>query len=282
MPSIKDVIKPIEVNLLEEKEWSPYDAAGNAMEWASDNAYEAFRASRIEDCQVWLDDVITVGARSIKDWSPKRGAVITEDEATLVCTALMEEATVPDDLEPFFQLILDAMTWMYEAAYLPQEVDLESALEVAQERAVDSFSLDEGVWEPLGWSDEKILKEIVEAVRYSRLEGHGDRFLKFYPSQIDAVMKLLGALDSLKLDPDITEDEYLGSLGYDLTSIFDDVLLFFWDALRKEMERGDVFNRTDWRANWTNGILQDKEQVKFATQGIRRFVTEARKEEADA
>ncbi len=282
MPSIKDVLKPIEVNLVEEKEWGPWDLSGQIMDLASDNAYEEFRASHVADCQTWLEDVIEVGEVSVKDWTPKKEVPITQEDGLLVCNALMEGGTVPDDLEPFFQLVNDAMTWMYEAAYLPHDVDVEYALEVAQERAVESVSLDEGVWEPLGWSDENILEEIVQAVRYVRQENHYDRFLKFYPSQIDAVMKLVGALDSLKLDPDITEDEYLDSLRYDLKNVFDDVLLFFWDALRKEMERVDVFNRTDWRANWTNGILQDKEQVKTATRGIRRFITEARKEEADA
>ena len=42
MPSVKEVLAPISLNIAEEKGWEPYDPAGNILEWSSDNAYEAF------------------------------------------------------------------------------------------------------------------------------------------------------------------------------------------------------------------------------------------------
>ncbi len=281
MPAVKDVIKPIEVNLVEEKEWEPWDPAGKITDWASDNAYESFQATGSQECRSWLEDVIATGGVSIKDWSPKR-FVITEEDADRVCWVLMEKGASDDNLEAFFKLIIDALTWMYEAAYTPQDSDLEWALEQAQEKAVDSVELDEGVWEPLGLSDEKILEEVVQAIRYERQENHYDRFLRFYPSQIDSVMKLLGALGEGEGYPDITDDEYLDALRYDLQSVFDDVVAHFWDILEKDMQEVDVFNRTDWEANWTRGILRDKDMVKDAVQGIRKFLIEATAEESNA
>ena len=251
MPSVKDVIKPIEVNLTDAGEWEAWDPAGQITDWASENAYDSFHATGAQECRSWLEDVIATGGVSIKDWSPKR-FVITEEDADRVCSALMEKGASDDNLESLFQLIIDALTWMYEAAYTPEDGDLEWALEQAQEKAVDSVELDEDVWAPLGLSDEKILKEIVQAVRYERQQDHYDRFLRFYPSQIDSVMRLLGALSGGEGYPDLTQDEYLDALRYDLKSVFEDVFSYFWEALGKDMDQVDVFNRTDWEANWTS------------------------------
>ena len=48
------------------------------------------------------------------------------------------------------------------------------------------------------------------------------------------------------------------------------------------MQEVDIFNRTDWEANWTKGILKDKDIVKGAVEGIRKFLIEANAEEANA
>ncbi len=123
-----------------------------------------------------------------------------------------------------------------------------------------------------------MINQIVEAITYSRRDNTYERFLSFDPSKVDVVKKLVSAIKAGKTDPDITRDQYLDSLGYELENIFDQVCGFFWDSLEKQMQDVDVDNRTDWKASWTN-MLQDKDVVRSATQGVQKFIAEEYRED---
>ena len=284
MPSVKEVLAPISLNIAEEKGWEPYDPAGNILEWSSDNAYEAFRALGPQECREWLDDVLDVGTGSVKDWSPKKGPAVTEAQADFVCSAMMEKGGVLDSLEPLKQLIIDALTWMYEAAYMPHDSDLEWALEQAQESAIDSVELDEEVWEPLlkEFPEEEILKQIADAVTYYRRENMYERFLKLDPSKIVVVKNMLSLIKRGRGNRDLTQSQSRYDLRSDLESVFDDVEGYFWNNLEKQMQEVDLDSRTDWKASWTSK-LQDKVEVRHATVGVQKFIAEEyREDESDA
>ncbi len=284
MPSVKEVLAPISLNLTEEKGWEAYDPAGNILEWASDNAYDAFRALGTEECRGWLNDVLDVGTGSVKDWSPKKGPAVTETQVDFVCSAMMKKGGVPDSLEPLKQLVIDALTWMYEAAYMPHDSDLEWALEQAQGNVLDSVSLEEEVWEPLlsEFSEEDILRQIADAVTYSRRENMYKRFLKLDPSEIVVVKKMLHLIRRGRGHQDLTQSQSRYDLRSDLESVFDDVEGHFWDNLEKQMQEVDLDNRTDWDASWASK-LQDKDEVRRATLGVQKFIDEEyREDEPDA
>lgn len=277
----------IRVNLVEEKGWKPYDPGGDISEWASDNAYEELRSMSASDLADLLDNIVTKAPQARKRWGPREEL----EHESLEAVAEAVKAAEPE-LDTVRQIILDTLTWAWEEAYMPDDGDIEGAMDDAAESLLDDFSIVSAVsagsadlWdafmeeesgpkipETKRWGprldDEAVLRDLLSRVRYERKPKHYDRYLVFTwkgSSVIEALERFAIArkLGGRKGAKDALED-LLGSFA-------NEYLAAFWKALSRRMEHVDVGNRADFWKHW-RGMLADPDvSLATASREIERY-----------
>lgn len=242
------------INIVEEETWKKnWDPADKIMGYASDHAYEAFSQMSVDDVERYVGDLAT--ARDSKGRKPRRKFSPSEIRWT------SEQVKDGNKLvENTHYAIVDALTWMYEAAYMPNKGDIEHAMDQAKESVTNNFSLNLHLWEPVlllnqqrrgpkEWSPRKriegggIVMDLLKHVDFEQAENHYDRFLVFDFRSSQAVKDLLSRYQG-------AEAALVYALRSELDAIQRDYVIDFFDALEKTMEELDIENRANWRAAW--------------------------------
>jgi hypothetical protein len=155
---------------------------------------------------------------------------------------------------------MDAMTWMYEAAYMPQKGDVQDAMTQAARYLEDDYELYEDLWQPVlllyegrrgpkEWSPRKryqaakIIESLLDHVTLEQEEGHYDQYLVFDFRNAPVVHELLSRSPW-------TEEKLVHDLQREFKVLQEQYLSKFFYALEKEMEDVDITNRTNWRKAW--------------------------------
>jgi hypothetical protein len=262
---------PVRISLVEQKEWKPYDPSETSSNWTSDAAWEDFTHMETRDLEPLIDDLSE--AKNEKGRSPRRK--LTSEEVEWLAVQVKEGNGA---LEETKQAITDALNWMYEAAALPSDSDIEEAMEKAAQTVVEEFSLDVDLWEsvlevegrrrgPKEWSPRKrfesehILGKLLDRVTYERKENHYDRYLVFDFRNAQPVHDVLSRSGW-------PADRIIPELTGEFQSLRIDYTLDVFSELKKIMEDIDVSNRTDWRKAWksmlTSGIAVGVQKEMYA------------------
>lgn len=268
------------VNIVELPGWKPYDSGGNIMNWASDNAYEEFRHTSKGDLLELVSDMFGRAKPGPLEWSPIRFE-ITEEDYDLIWEELQPGTTTK--LESTKLAIIDALQWMWEEAYMPDDGDIELAIERTAETMLDTHGIDTSLWEPLleieGWDEAIILQTLMARVSYERQQNYYDRFVVFDFGEVGAVEKLLKIVYA---DPEeLSEKETVRQLKVEFEALADDYMDLFFAKLGKVMSQTDAPNRTDFKKHW-KAVLGDKELMKTVGKEIREFILEARAKGGEA
>lgn len=258
---------PVRINLVEQKGWEPWDWAGRLSERASDAAHEDYsnldEGRLIDFLRDMAGDDLTKGWTGPKEWSPRKKK-ISDEEFEWLSTQL--EGTA---LENTRYAILDAMTWMYEEAMTPSNVDIRDAILRMKDFARSHFDVDEELWEPIVgeapglWFENQIAEELSDEVQYLREDNHYDRFLVFTPALSEVVQ------DLIEKSPWPKKKLY-SRLETQFRSFQEWYLDHFWDAVHKEFDDVDITNRTRWSKHW-NDMLNFKAQMV----SVRKEMVEA-------
>lgn len=241
------------VNLVEEETWKEHwDSGGKIMDYANDNACDEFHQMGARDFERYVDDLATYRTKGKK--APKK---FSSEEIEWIAKRVKAGDI---RVESVGYAIRDALTWMYEAAYLPQEGDVADAKDQAAENVLGNFSLNLDLWEPvllLGqqrrgpkeWSPRKrleegdILRDLLKHVELEQEEGHYDRFLVFDFRSSQSAKDLLSRSTWAEVD-------LVYSLKIEFDALRNDYVIDFFSALKKIMEDIDINNRTDWQKSW--------------------------------
>lgn len=242
---------PIKINLVEQEGWEPYNTAnGKAMDWIHDSGWEDFRHMPLSTLEDLVDDIASVPQNGKK----KSKLKLDSDQIEYLAEQLKERN---DQLEITQRMIVDTATWMYEAAAIPNNSDVEEAMEKAKEDfEEDSLYgdpwdpiLDESVrrgpkdWSPVKrYSSEEVKKQLLARISFEREKNHWDRYLVFDFWEAPVIQTLFSrwkgspwAYDRLKSEFKMMADGYVS-----------DVL----KHLDKIMQGVDINNRTDWNDSW--------------------------------
>jgi hypothetical protein len=243
---------PTKFNLVEQEGWQRYDTAnGKSMDWIHDAGWEDFRHMDLNTLEGLIDDISHVPQKGKK----KSKLDFSSEELRYLAEQLKEGN---DKLEEPKRLIVDAATWMYEAAAIPNDSDIESAIEKATEDLISYAEFQEDIWDeiltekvrqgPMEWTPRKryesahILKQLSERIKLVHEKGKWDRFLVFDFWEAPIVHELFrknrgsaSAYEQLKREFQQLSDGYVADL---------------FKYLDKEMENVDINNRTDWNASW--------------------------------
>jgi hypothetical protein len=252
-------VKPVLVNLAEEEGWKAYDHISQ-VDNLYDSAWDSYRAIRQSDGRGWIEDIVgSKAARSVHDWSPK-GVRFDADQFEILFQGLKD-----NELEKTKQLVVDAMVWAFEEAYTPTDVDIDDALSKTGELMLDS-ALDIGLWAPLlesvsGWTEEKILEDLADSVRYEHEADHYERYLYFFTGSesVKALLKAGG------------DNVDLGELNYELKNFANEYVDKFFSVLEKEMRNVDIWNRVRFRWHWKSK-LEDSASVKEARNEMVEYL----------
>ncbi len=265
---------PIKVNLVDHTGWKPFDPTDKITEWANDAAWEDLRHMDADDLETYVYD--------LSDAKGKRGGKprwkFSSDEIEWLAKQVKEN---PDLVEETRNAIVDAMTWMYEAAYMPQKGDIQEAMESAVETLIDDYPLNHDLWGPVlalealrrgpkEWSPRKrleateILKDLLEHVSLEQEEGHYDRYLVFDFRNAKVVHDLLSRSTWQRA---MLEN----ALGREFDDLSETYLWRFFDALKNNMEDLDIQNRTDWRKAWRS-MLSDGQHMKAVQKEMAEAV----------
>lgn len=263
------------INLVEEptwkEHWDPADKIGN---YASDNAYEEFSHMSALDLEQHVDEIATYRTKGKK--APRK---FSPEEIRWIAKRVKAQDT---RVEAVNYAILDALTWMYEAAYMPEKDDIETAMERAADNVLGNFSLNLDLWEPVlllnqqrrgpkEWSPRKrleeggIVKDLLEHVEFEQEEGHYDRFLVFDFRSSQVAKDLLSRSTWSEID-------LVYSLRIEFDALRNDYVIDFFHALNRIMDKVDIGNRTDWRLSWKAMLSSG------GTPGIQREMAAAVKE----
>jgi hypothetical protein len=262
------------VNIVEQRRWKPYDPAGETMELASNNAYDEFKHMSKNDLIRLVEDMLGRAKQGPLEWSP-RTFVLSDEEYDLILEEIKDYSS--DLLETARESIVDALQWMWEVAYMPDDGDIELAVEETDETMADTHGIDESLWEPLlerkGWDERTVIESLAEEVTYERQEGYYDRYIVFNFGEAKAVEKLL---KTVYADPEeLSEKETVSQLKVEFEALEDSYLDLFFDKLDKIMQNIDAANRTDFKKQW-KAMLGDKNQMNAVGKEIREFILEAR------
>jgi len=272
---------PLRVNITEEDVWAPYDTSrmkgGDVLSWASDNAYEDLRHLRGRDCSDILNDLVQA-------FIPKAKArKISPDDLDRLCEYFQEDR---DQFEYSRQAFTDAATWAWEAAYTPEDKDLEKALEKAVDETLDEYEipsywgqvLSADVRGPKDWSPLKsytrkgLLEQLGERISYQRKENEWDRFIVFdvmsAPAVIDIRSKLRYILNDAGEHLDISDEQFQTDMK---DHVVDPVISRMDKNLSKVMEHVDTHWRVDFQKYWKE-VLSDKSRAKEVADEILGFL----------
>src|SRR5262245_46078338 len=138
MGAAKKKEQPVAFNLVEEKEWKD---EWNSDEWnerVQSNADDYYRA-KIEDqgdCEGLIEEILgeefsSHASHTPRDWSPRMRPIGPEG-ITLACKGLKDR-----ELEAVEYMIRDTAQYMYEDAMLPDDEDINFAIEETKDKLVD-------------------------------------------------------------------------------------------------------------------------------------------------
>lgn len=274
------------VNLVEEKAWKErWDPAGKIGNYASENAYDAFSHMEARDLERYVNDLATYRTKGKK--APRK---FSSEEIEWIAKLVEDGDGRVDQTN---QAILDALAWMYEAAYLPDKGDIEGAMERAEDNVSKYFDVNLDLWEPVAalqqarrgpkeWSPRKrlevheIMRDLLKRVNLEQKEGHYDRYLVFDFRSSQVVRDLLSRSKWAEID-------LVYTLKVELQALSDTYVIDFFENLEKIMDDIDIFNRTDWQKSWkailSSGVAPDAQKEMAAA--VKEMPTEA-EEDFDA
>lgn len=248
-----DIFPELRINLVEQKGWKQYDPSGKIMEWSSDSAFDALHHMSADDLETYVNDLAT--ALGKRGGRPKMRFTSQEIEW------LAQKVKDGDPLvEQTRYAIQDALTWMYEAAYMPSRTDVRDAMDEATKSMVEDWDLRKDIWDPVlaldearrgpkEWSPRKkfemrvILSQLLDQIRLDQEENHYDQYM---------VTSFLGAQATKDLlsRSDWERSMLENALGREFKDLMDAYLHSFFKHLEKSMEDLDIENRADWRKAW--------------------------------
>lgn len=272
----------VKVNLVEEEGWKCWDPAQKKDFWESDAAYEDFRHLGIHDLELYIDDLWE--SKNARGRKPRRK--LTAGELRWLAEQLKDGDEILE--EGIRQPIIDAMAWMYEIAAMPERGDIQDAMESAEESLIDSFGLQEDLWEPvlelegrrLGPKDwrprkkleaEGILNELADHIRFEQEEDHYDRYIIFNFRDAPVVHDLMSRSE-------LPEKDLVHKMEAEFDALRQYYLSDFWRALDSVMKDIDISYRADWRASWKS-MLSDHTIGTAARTAITKVLKEMPEEE---
>lgn len=269
------------VNLVEEDEWKKdYDPAGRILEWAWQSAIDA------------LEHEVRWPRGSCPDYVADLAPKLDRDEIERVCEGLEDR---DDRLAQTEMAIQDALQWAFELAYMPGDGDIEDALESAFDEVRNNLyfrdEVVEGTMQWMGIEEERLVNDLLKHVRYEHPTHRGhptyDRYIVFDFGKSNLLKSLIKGPFSVKREAPLGPKEWSPSKFMPATKeeqaaaredvvrsveeLQDDIMLFFWKALAKEMERADIFNRLEVGPQWKS-ILKDRPRVRGIRKEIRDFL----------
>lgn len=246
------------VNLVEQPGWAPWDSAGQIAEQAFLMTTDFMEALLPADYELLVEnmagDLYKPQAPSgPQEWTPRHQ--LTGNDVETLSRGLRD---ADPGLELTRQLILDAITWMYEAALTPNDTDARDALIDAKRAVEASFDLGEmpdpwelgydNLWAPLlvtGITLNGILSEMMGmGISYFREEGHYDRFLEFDLNKASSPYMLVDEA------PKKDHGWVTRAIEFDWKRLSGQIIDKFFQILRKDMKDRDPHNRTSWRFSW--------------------------------
>ncbi len=271
--------KPIRIDLVEQEGWQRYDTASGEVDF-SDHAWEAYKYMSQIDLESHLNDIaetpVKLKGRKVQKLN------VSSDELGYLVHRLREG---DDRLETARQMITDTLNWMYEAAAMPSDSDVEYAMEqVSEEIMADGMNLTEELFEPVinwnlsphhlgpkAWSPaarkyrpEEVAKQLSEAIAFVHQKDRWDRYLDFDFWKMPVIQELT------KIDP---SPEMRGRLEVEFKYFTSEYLNAFFRRLEKIMANVDIDNRADWRKQW-KAILEDAFTVVEARKGLATVAKE--------
>lgn len=270
MPA-EDIFPEIKINLVEQKGWKPYDPSDKIMEWASDGAFDALYHMSTDDIETYVNDLaMALGKRGAK---PRRK--FTSGEIEWLAQQVKEESPL---VEQTRYAIQDALTWMYEAAYMPQKVDVQEAMLRAAHSMIEDLDLRKDIWDPVlaleearrgpkEWSPRKkfqvreILSQLLDNIVFEQEEDYYDRYLVTSFMGAQATKDLLSRSD---WEPSMLQN----ALGREFKDLMNAFLSSFFDHLESGMKDLDIENRADWKKAWksmlNSGVAPDVQKEMAA------------------
>jgi hypothetical protein len=266
-------LPPIRINIVEEDGWQPYDSGNleGVQSWASDNAWDDWKAMSEETCQNLVGDLLDAA------FSRKERRDVDPEEIPRICEELLENQG--DTLEASFHAILDAYDWTWEEAYIPTDLDIEKAIERAMgdwfgdTRLADYWNLvlakeerpkGPKEWSPrIVWTEAGLFHHLDKHIRYQRKREEYDRFIVFDWGDMDQIVALL---EALKRTPAEGSREDVENELREWADLF---MRHFFSALEDRMQAVDTAYRTDFDKHWKT-MLSDKQTMG----GVRRELLE--------
>jgi hypothetical protein len=280
MASEKGLEWPLLVNITEEDWWGPYDTASNSktgiLDWATDNAWQDLENLDRHTTQDLIRDLVAA-------FIPKAKArKITSEDIDRIAAAFHADHR---QFEAIRQAFTDASTWAWEAAYTPEDKDLDYALEyakaaVSEEALPDYWNLliknqeKQGPkdWSPISrYTEKQLFNEIEGGITYRHEKGKWDRFVEFDLMSgpiVEHMRELLRAGEGKPWDIELPD------LESDFKDRFvDPVLQELASRLDKRMQQVDVHMRVDFDEYWKT-ILKDKSYGDPIQEEILAFLKE--------
>lgn len=272
---------PIRINLVEHPEWKKRWEPGNAyISQASDLASEYVAGIDRDTLRGLVEtlakDIFHKDSQSgPQDWTPRN--VLGPEDLDLITEKLQEDSSM---LEATYSPLIDAATWMYESALMPDDGDAHAALESALEKFEKEkrYSLDWDLWEPLlatGVDAQDILHKLFgRSVVYERHQGQYDRNLVFH-------LELSGAPNELlKLVPRKDQAGVMRAVKDEWKDLVKSFIPYFFRALDKQMQDIDLSNRINWKSAWRT-VLADRDNGPYQTEMLK-FIREQRRKGSSA
>lgn len=268
-----DIYPAQKINLVERPEWSDYDTAGKLGDLISENAWELVSQLECDDIVSYAGDVLSVGKKSRK-W-------LTEEEGDVICRAFKDGAS---EIEGFSYLVRDAAQYAFEVAYLPNDQEIQSSIDLA----VVSISETENIWEYevlseiaefLQMSSKQFLRSILAGVYFVHTPGMYDRYLMYDPGGSGMVIALIekairpspkGVLDWVPA-LDVKKEDIAQELSSLFSELKEPVIREIFKRLKKEMEGVDIQNRFDFQKEWKK-ILAEKQRVKSVQKELKFLI----------
>lgn len=243
--------EPIKINLVEQEGWKKYDTASGALDWVSDSGWEDFKHMDIRTLEGLIGDIAEVPPKGKK----KSKLNFNSDELRYLAEQLKDQS---DQLEETRRIITDAATDMYEVAAIPNDGDVEWAMENATKDLIGYAKFQENIWDeiltesvrkgPMEWSPRKkykvedILKQLSERITLEHKKGTWERYVLFDFWEAPIVQNLFSrhrgspeAYEELKREFKQLSDGYVADL---------------FKHLDKNMQTVDMNNRADWTSSW--------------------------------
>lgn len=269
--------EPIKINLVESSDWKD---KWEGAQWASDSGWEDFRHMGLATLEGLIDDIASVPPKGKK----KSKLDFSSEELKYLAQQLKNGN---DKLEATQQMITDAGTWMYEASAIPNDGDIEEAMEKATEDFLEE-TFSEDLWEPvysgfvrkgpMEWSPRKkyeadeILGQLAKQIKFEHEKGHFDRYSIFNFWDAPVVQELFSKYRG--------SPEVYRRLKSEFQRLAEQYVKYTLRRLDEVMSDIDVSNRTDWRAAWKSMLASG--EASAAQKGLVEVLKEMPEEGVDA